>query len=82
MLAHNKQMQDFLSQHGIEAIPKWITKGSLQRTWRLYNKKTKWSEELAAQLNGLGFVDYAGKPLGKFSGNGGMFCVFVRRILN
>ncbi len=82
MLEHNKQMQDFLKANGIEAIPKCIPDGSLKRTWRLYNKKMKWSEELASQLNNLGFVDYAGKPLRRFSGNGGMFSVFVRRRLN
>ncbi len=82
MLSHNKQMQDFLRANGIEAIPKWIDKGSLKRTWRLYNRKIKWSEELAAKLNSLGFVDYDGKSPGKLSGNGGIFSVFVRRILN
>lgn len=82
MLTHNKQMQDFLNTNGIEAIPKRIDKGSLQGTWRLYNKNMRWSDELAAHLNSLGFVDFDGKPLGQTAGNGGKFSVFIRRRLN
>jgi len=82
MLAHNKQMQDFLRHNGIKAIPKRIDRGSMRGIWRLYNKNMKWSDELAIHLNSIGFVDFDGKPLGRFSGNGGRFCVFVRRNLN
>lgn len=82
MLTHNKQMQDFLRANGIEAVPKWISKGSLKRNWRLYNKKIRWSEELATRLSDLGFIDFDGKPLGRLSGNGGMFSIITRRKLN
>jgi len=70
MLAHNKQMQDFLRHNGIKAIPKRIDKGSLQGTWRLYNLKMSWSLELASKLNGLGFTDFDGKPLDQTAGIG------------
>ncbi len=82
MLAHNKQMQDFLRQNGIEAVPKRIDKGSLKGTWRLYNFKIDWSLDLASRLNGLGFTDFDGKPISQISGNGGRFSVFVRKRLN
>ena len=78
MLKHNREMQSFLRSHQIEAIPKRIDKGSLRGTWRLYNFNIKWSLELAKKLNDLGFTDFDGKPLGQFSGNGGVFQVFVR----
>ena len=73
----NKRMQEFLAAHGIVARAKWLSTGSLKRTWRLWQRCT-WTPELAAKLNALGFVDYNNKPLGQFSGNGGTFCVFVR----
>ena len=87
MLTHNKQMQDFLKLNGIKAIPKRIDKGSLKGTWRLlgsphYHLCPAWTNELSTKLNNLGFVGFDGKPLGQFSGNGGKFCVFVRRRLN
>ena len=78
MRPENKQMQIFLKQNGIDAIPKYINKGSLRGTWRLYNYKTKWSITLANKLNNLGFRDFDGKPLARFSGNGGIFQVFIR----
>ncbi len=82
MLDHNHTMQDFLRQHGIDARVKRIDKGSLKHTWRLYNPSQKWDEELTRKLNDLGFRDHDGKPLGRFSGNGGAFSVCVRRALN
>lgn len=89
MLEHNQNMQNFLKRHGIDAVPFRIDKGSMRGTWRLvgkanrksenwHEKYQKWTPELEAKLNGLGFLDYDGKTLHKFSGNGGTFCVFVR----
>ncbi len=78
MLEHNRKMQAFLASHGIEVLPKYIPDGSLKGTWRLYNKSVKWSIFLANILNSIGFRDYNGKPLGIYSGNGGIFCIFVR----
>ena len=78
MRVENKRMQAFLKQHDIEATPKYISTGSLRGTWRLYNLKQLWNMELAQQLNELGFVDFNGRPLAQFSGNGGFFAVFVR----
>ena len=77
MLAHNKRMKDFLSNHGIKATPKYLNKGSLRGCWRLWGQ-IKWDLDLANKLNSLGFVDFDGTPLERFSGNGGMFSVFVR----
>jgi len=87
MRVENKQMQEFLKANGINAVPWYIFKGSMKGCWRIYGKHgkgfgwdamDKWTPEIAEILNGLGFRDYAGKPLGQFSGNGGMFQTFVR----
>jgi len=62
----------------------FIWKGSLKGVWRIsYSGKywehaNKWTPEIGEKLTGLGFVDFDGKPLHRFSGNGGMFQVFVR----
>lgn len=82
MLDHNKIIQDFLRKNGIIARVKRIDKGSLSNTWRLYNPNEKWTEELGLKLEDLGFRDFDGKPFNRFSGNGGVFSVFVRRSLN
>lgn len=85
MLEHNKQMQKFLKENGIDAIPKYIFKGSLKHSWRLYgingdgwNGYQKWTENLYNKLNELGFISIHGRPLGQFDGNGGIFSIFVR----
>lgn len=78
MRPENKRMQQWLKSHGIDAKPKWISTGSLKRTWRLFNPAIRWTDELAQQLNGLGFLDFDNRPLGRFSGNGGFFSVCVR----
>lgn len=74
----NLRMMQFLQSHGIDAIPKYIRDGSLRGTWRIYQRDGKWSQELADKFNELGFQDFDYSPLGEFSGNGGMFQVFVR----
>ncbi len=78
MRPENKRMQEFLKQHGIEATPKYISKGSLKHTWRLWNKDIYWTEDIQEKLNSLGFKDFDGQPLRKYSGNGGGFSVFIR----
>ena len=78
MKIYNKRMRDFLQMHGINATPKRIFVGSLKKTWRLHNLNTLWTIELANKLNDLGFANYNNKPLDKFDGNGGRFCIFVR----
>lgn len=74
----NKRMQEFLKANGIKAKAKYLPNGSLKHTWLLYNPDLRWTEEFAAQVNALGFVDYDHKPLGKFSGNGGVMSIYVR----
>lgn len=71
-------MQQFLAQHGIDAIPKYIKDGSLRGSWMLYAKDAKWTMELADSLNAIGFTNLWHDPLGQYSGNGGLFSVFVR----
>jgi len=78
MKQENKEMQDFLKSHGIDARVKRIDKGSLRETWRLYNPALKWTPELSKKLTGLGFRDFDGKSFTMFSGNGGIFSVFAR----
>lgn len=84
MRPENKRMQQFLRANGIDAVPKWISTGSLKRCWRLYGKNgdgwegyQKWTPELIEKLTALGFRGLHG-PLGQFDGNGGIFSVFVR----
>jgi len=78
MRPENNRMQEFLAANGIKARAKYTPDGSMKYNWRIYNYQTPWSEELAAKLNGLGFTDFMGKPLGRFSSNGGVLSVAVR----
>ena len=85
MRPENKAMADFLASKGITGVvPKYIDKGSLRGCWRLCIKGPvrgiwkQWAMADAELLNGLGFVGFDGKPLGMYSGNGGMWQVFVR----
>jgi hypothetical protein len=76
--SENVVMEEFLRLHGVRAKVKYIWTGSLKGTWRLSNLSEKWTPEVAEKLNGLGFTDFEGSLLGPYSGNGGMFSVFVR----
>ena len=78
MRAENKRMRRFLRANGITATPKYINKGSLRGCWRLYNPRQAWGDSLRERLTVLGFVDFDGQPLSRFSGNAGLFQVFVR----
>ena len=78
MLEHNRLMKQFLAKNGIKATPKYLKTGSLKGTWRLYDLKQPWTDALRAKLTLLGFKDFSGLPLGPYSGNGGLFSVFVR----
>jgi hypothetical protein len=73
-------MQAFLKENGITTKVKFIADGSLKSTWRLYNPKIKWFDnpELWELLNHLGFRDFDGTTLTRFSGNGGIFSIFAR----
>ena len=77
MRLENQRMKEFLNRNGLDAQPKYIWDGSLKRTWRLYNHSIPWTEELGAQLTGLGFTGLHG-PFGKYDGNGGVLSIFVR----
>jgi len=78
MRPENTRMKRFLEQYGVHCMPKYIYEGSMRGTWRLYNLHEQWTEQLQDMLTSLSFTDFQGKPLGQFSGNGGMFSVFVR----
>ena len=78
MLEHNIKMKKFLAKNGIKATPKYLSTGSLKGTWRLYNRGTEWSEELMNKFIALGFKDFEGKELSKYSGQGREFSVFVQ----
>jgi hypothetical protein len=78
MRPENKRMQEFLRRAGINCTPKYLATGSLKHTWRLYGKAQWWTGELCNALTELGFLDYNNQPLHQFSGNGGVFSVFVR----
>ncbi len=80
MREENKKMQAFLKENGIDVKVKFISAGSLKQTWRLYNPKIKWfyNTELREKLHNLGFRDFDGKMLNRFSGNGGIFSIFAR----
>lgn len=77
MRTENKNMQIWLAKNGIKAMPKYISSGSMRGTWRLFGKGKFWgNKELQNKLTALGFVDFDGKPLSDYSGNGGDFSIF------
>jgi len=78
MREENKRMQEFLQSHGIKARAKYLDKGSMKHTWRLYNMDKRWTPTLQDKLTSLGFTDFDGRSLNEYSGNGGLFSVFVR----
>lgn len=78
MRPENERMRAFLASNDINCTPKYMATGIMKRTWRLYSNGARWTNELAGKLNALGFVGYDNNPLNEFSGNGGLFSVFVR----
>ena len=77
MRPENQRMKTYLRDHGIAAQPHYIWTGSLKGLWRLWHPHTLWTEALCAHLTTLGFLGYDRRPLGRYSGNGGRFSVFV-----
>ena len=94
ILPRNKTMQGFLRSNGFPyAVAKYIDKGSLRGSWRIYSRPRasgkekniidtydKWTPEVVEKLNSLHFTNLYGKPLDIFDGNGGLFSVFARFI--
>ena len=78
MRPENQRMTEFLKSHGIKARVKYIHKGSVKHTWRLHDAEQTWGDTLIEKLTALGFSDFDGRPLNKYSGNGGHFSIFVR----
>lgn len=78
MRAENDRMKKWLQQNGLfKVTPKFLWHGSMKGCWRLYGDGP-WTEALQNRLTELGFVDFDGQPLDRFSGNGGRFSVFPR----
>ena len=91
MRPENQRMQAFLKENGIDAVPKYLDKGSCKHSWRLYGVTgekdangypiyQKWwgNKPLIAKLDALGFTNLFGEKLSDIDGNGGVFSVFVR----
>ena len=77
MRPENQRMTRYLVAHGIKARVKYIWTGGLKGRWRLWGPGQYWTDELQGRLTTLGFLDYDGQPLRRWSGNGGEFCVCV-----
>lgn len=83
MKAYNKAMKQYLSERGIKAKSvKFIEKGSLKGCWIISNYKQKWTQNLIDRFDIAGFKDFDGKKLGEWSGNGGIFSVYVTKNIN
>jgi len=78
MLQHNKKIQELFKKHGLKIKAKYIKAGSLRGCWRIYNLSINWNNDIAKKINRMGFVDFDRKPLGIFSGNGGVLSIFIR----
>lgn len=80
MRPENSRMAQFLADNGLPGVRvKYISDGSLKGRWRLYKPNTPWvGTDLPNRLTALGFTDFDGRPLTDYSGNGGVFSVFVR----
>ena len=70
MLSHNKAMQAILRASGIDCIPKRLDKGSMRGTWRLHKRGLEWTEQLRQQFISLGFRDFDGQEISRYSSNG------------
>ena len=83
----NKAMQAFLRPYFPRVVVKYMEKGSLRGSYRLYSRPRggefadydKWTPEVYERLNSLGFRNLWGSPLDRFDGNGGLFSVNVRK---
>ena len=73
----NARMEQFLLDNGIKAKVRYLWKGSMKKTWGFYGKGQTWGPELIEKLTALGFNDFDGRPLHKFSSNGSEFAVSV-----
>jgi hypothetical protein len=80
MRTENKNMISFLKQNGINTKVKvrYLWEGSMAGCWQIHSPGQSWTAELCEKFTALGFKDFDFTPLGKFSGNGGMFSVSVR----
>ena len=79
MRPENRRMLRFLCDHGAGVSKvKYIAVGSLKGCWSIGEPGLCWTEARAEVFNRLGFTGFDGRPLDKFSGNGGLFSIFIR----
>jgi len=77
MNTNTKAVHQHLLANNIKCNVKYIAKGSMKNTYRLWNRDRGWNVELANQLNSLGFRGFDHQSLHEFSSNGSQMCVFV-----
>lgn len=83
MKTENKKMKAFLKENGIEAKRiKYISKGSLKKTWAISGFNAKWDDILISKLTSLGFSNFEYKLLNMFSGQAygekeGQYSIFL-----
>jgi hypothetical protein len=78
MRPENKLMVAFLKANGIVATVKYCREGSMRGCWYLWSPTLSWDEVMREKLTAIGFNDFDGRPLSRYSGNAGMFSVQVR----
>lgn len=72
-------MKAWLKENGIKVTPMYIKDGSMRGSWRLNGEGSWWDRpQLWEKFTSLGFVDYDGDKLDRYSGNGGQFSIFPR----
>ena len=79
MRLENKRMQSELATQGIKARVRYIWRGSMRDTWRIWGKGQTWYDNTSLQntIRAMGFRDFDGSLLDNYSGDGG-FYIFVR----
>jgi len=75
------QIKKFLKNNNIICNVKYIDKGSLKGTYRLY-KNMEVNPYIIQKLNDLGFVNISDKKIDIYNFNGGIFSIFVKKGIN
>ena len=78
MRPESKIMKELLEANGITGWNiNYISKGSMRGNYLLFDRKTKWTEELRAKLSYIGLLGFDGQSIGRWASNGGTLCIFV-----
>lgn len=72
---------EIMNLTGLKVNVSFIKTGSLKNNYRVYSRDIKWwgNEKLIEQLSLAGYVDFDNKPLSNYSGNGGLFSIFIKK---